>query len=79
MIGGERMSYTRITVPLSREELNALRDAADREYRHPRDQARYLVRQALGLAEKPPAAEKHNGAAQAVTGNCGAAVLTVQG
>lgn len=69
------MSYTRITVPLSREELNALRDAADREYRHPRDQARYLVRQALGLTSE----EKHNGAAQAVTGNCGAAVMTVQG
>jgi len=62
VIGGERMSYTRITVPLSREELNALRDAADREYRHPRDQARYLVRQALGLADKPPNVEKYSSA-----------------
>ena len=53
------MSYTRIVVPLSREELNALRDAADREYRHPRDQARYLVRQALGLTDSEG---KYNGA-----------------
>ena len=70
------MSCTRITVPLSREELNALRDAADREYRHPRDQARYLVRQALGLAE--PNGEKHNGAVTALGSDTGAAVLTLQ-
>jgi hypothetical protein len=72
------MSYTRITVPLSREELNALRDAADREYRHPRDQARYLVRQALGLADKPPDAGKHNGAGTALGSSTGAAVTTLQ-
>lgn len=71
--------YRRITVPLGRDEWQRLTTAADQEYRHPRDQARFILRQALGLAEKPPAAEKHNGAAQAVTGNCGAAVLTVQG
>lgn len=65
--------YRRITVPLGRDEWQRLTTAADQEYRHPRDQARFILRQALGLAEKPPAAEKHNGAAQAVTGNCGAA------
>lgn len=72
------MSYTRIVVPLSREELNALRDAADREYRHPRDQARYLVRQALGLTEKLPNGEKHNGAAHVCETGSGAAVTTIQ-
>jgi hypothetical protein len=58
--------------------LNALRDAADREYRHPRDQARYLVRQALGLADKPPNAEKHNGAALGSLAGSGAVMTTVQ-
>jgi len=71
--------YNRIMVPFDRDEWVRLRQTAEAEMRNPRDQARYLVRQALGLAEKPPATEKHNGAAQAVTGNCGAAVLTVQG
>ena len=41
--------YTRITVPLSQAEFVALRDKAEREYRHPRDHARYLLREALGL------------------------------
>ena len=72
------MNYSRITVSLSREELNALRAAADRDFRHPRDQARYLVRQALGLAESPPSEEKHNGAAQVAQLGSGAAVVTVQ-
>lgn len=72
------MSYSRITVPLSREELNALREAADRDYRHPRDQARYLVRQALGLTDKPPSEGKHNGAGTALGSSTGAAVVTVQ-
>lgn len=78
MIGGERMSYSRITVPLSREELNALREAADRDFRHPRDQARYLVRQALGLVDKPPSAQKTHGAARVAELGSGAGV-NVQG
>jgi hypothetical protein len=41
--------YTRITVPLSKDEFAALRDTAGNEYRHPRDHARYLLREALGL------------------------------
>ncbi len=41
--------YTRITVPLSKDEFVALRDTAGSEYRHPRDHARYLLRAALGL------------------------------
>ena len=73
------MSYRTMTIVLSDDEENALRKSAEVDLRRPRDQARYLVRQALGLAEKPPSGGKHNGAAQAVTGNSGAAVMTVQG
>ncbi len=36
--------YTRITVPLSKEEFEALRDSAQLDYRHPRDHARFLLR-----------------------------------
>lgn len=36
-----------INIPLSADEVTALVSAAQREYRHPRDQARYILRQAL--------------------------------
>jgi len=39
--------FTRISVPLSRDEYAALFLAADQEYRHPRDQARAILRAAL--------------------------------
>jgi hypothetical protein len=39
--------YVRIAVPLSQEEFLALRQCAEYEYRHPREQARYLLRAAL--------------------------------
>lgn len=53
--------YTRITVPLSRDEFVALRDTAGSEYRHPRDHARYLLRQALGLtSEDDQPQQMHN-------------------
>ena len=39
--------YTRITVPLSKEEFEALQDSAQQDYRHPREQARYLLRSLL--------------------------------
>lgn len=71
--------YRSINIRLEQRELDALVRVAQNELRQPRDQARYILLKSLGLAEKPPTAEKHNGAAQAVTGNCGAAVLTVQG
>lgn len=45
--------YTRITVPLSKEEFEALRTAAQTDYRHPREQARYLLRIIL-LGEQEP-------------------------
>lgn len=43
----ETNQYTRITVPLSKQEWEALRDASQQEYRHPREQARYLLRRVL--------------------------------
>lgn len=39
--------YTRITVPLSLEEFEALRESAQQDYRHPREQARFLLRHLL--------------------------------
>ncbi len=39
--------YTRITVPLSRAEFEALRDSAQQEYRHPHEQARFILHGAL--------------------------------
>jgi hypothetical protein len=39
----------RITIPLSPDEVAALRKRAAQELRDPRDQARYMVRAALGL------------------------------
>lgn len=72
-------STSRITVSLSRAELEALISNAQRDYRHPRDQARYLLRRAL-LGEQPPdppaiVPPMTNGAAQ-VSQTRGAALLT---
>jgi hypothetical protein len=39
--------YTRITVPLGEDEHYALLKAAMSNYRHPRDQARMILRQVL--------------------------------
>ena len=79
MKGGSEMDrpYNRIMVPFDRDEWVRLRQTAESEMRNPRDQARYLVRQALGLADKPPNGEKHSGAGvrQDITG---AAVTTFQ-
>lgn len=73
-------STSRITVSLSRAELEALIRNAQRDYRHPRDQARYLLRRAL-MGEQPPdpppapVAPMTNGAA--VSQANGAALATV--
>lgn len=40
---------TGLNVPMSIEELEQLRTIANNNLRHPREQARYLLRQALGL------------------------------
>lgn len=57
--------FTRITVPLGKDEFFALRENADREYRHPREQARYLLRLALGLADP----NKHESAGTTLAGD----------
>lgn len=69
-----------INVPLERSELEALIATARLELRHPRDQARYLLRRAL-MGEQPPdtppapIAPMTNGAA--VSQANGAALATV--
>ena len=40
---------TRISVPMSIEERDALRASARQDLRNPQDQARWLLRKALGL------------------------------
>ena len=46
---------TRITVPLSVDEFDALTQSARSDYRHPRDQARHILRQVLmGSSTGPP-------------------------
>ncbi len=72
------MSYRTMTIVLSDDEVNALRRSAEVDLRRPRDQARYLVRQALGLVDKPPNEGKHNGAGTALGSSTGAAVTTLQ-
>lgn len=71
------MSYRTMTIVLSDDEVNALRKSAEVDLRRPRDQARYLVRQALGLADKPPNEAKYSGAGVR-SDITGAAVTTLQ-
>ncbi len=56
---------TRVAIPLSKDEFLALQERASQEYRHPRDQARYLLRAALGL-DSP---KMHNGTVSSGLGN----------
>jgi plasmid stability protein len=65
---------TRITVPLSKEEFFALRNSAANQYRHPRDQARHILRMAL-LGEQKSATNENTGAAAAKHTHAG--ILTV--
>ncbi len=39
--------YVKIYLPLSRAEFKALQDRARQDYRHPREQARFILRGAL--------------------------------
>lgn len=48
--------YRRIYVPLSKEEFIALQEKAQCSYRHPRDQARYILRSVL-LGDAEPAGD----------------------
>lgn len=43
------MSYNRITIALSKEEIEVLRQSASRECRRPREHARYILLSSLGL------------------------------
>jgi hypothetical protein len=46
------MQLARLTIVLKQEEMEALRSDATRSFRNPKQQARYLLRQALGLSEQ---------------------------
>lgn len=63
--------FRRITVALGRDEWERLRIAANEQYRHPRDQARYILRTVLIDGQQE---EKHSGTAPNLTGTNGAAV-----
>lgn len=54
MDDNERPFKMTIRLALTREEWATLVDIALREARHPRQQAAYIVMQALRHAEKPP-------------------------
>ena len=62
--------YRSINIRLDQSELDALVAAAESELRNPRDQARLILRNALGL-DSP---KKHEGAANGL-GNHGANVM----
>lgn len=47
------MMYERLTVNISKAEMDALRAIAQRELRRPRDQARLMLREALESAVGP--------------------------
>ena len=66
------MSNKRLVLTLTDSEMEALRAAAQREYRPTKDHARLLLR--LGLTN----GEKHNGAAHVCETGSGAAVTTIQ-
>jgi hypothetical protein len=54
-------AMTRIYVPMTSDEWLELVRVSQDECRHPREQARYLLRQALGLTcEDSPSQQKHN-------------------
>ena len=57
------MNYKLITIPLSDDEQRVLRIAANQECRRPRDHARYILLNALGIPTtntRTPVLEKHN-------------------
>ena len=67
----------RVTVPLSKQEFVALSLAAQGDYRNPRDQARYMLRAALGLHDDPVEyQEMHNGGASLSQGTRAAVAAT---
>lgn len=71
------MTVTRISIPVSQEEVEALITLAQRELRHPRDQARLMLRMGLGLSVggEPPNSSKtkNDGAVDLLADDNGAA------
>ena len=55
------MDYKRITIPLSSQEQERLRETARKNYRNPRQQARLILLQALGMADTPDPPRKNEG------------------
>ena len=51
---------TKIYVPITDEEFVMLSQKAFRNCRHPREQARHFIRQALGLVDDGPSLETNN-------------------
>jgi len=49
------MNYTKLSIPLSEQEQRALKMAASKACRRPRDHVRFIVLSALGVVE--PSAE----------------------
>ena len=68
--------YRRIYIPLSREEFIALSESARCDYRHPRDQARFIIRAALGGDSPPNAKQKKTTSAKLETANAGGVSIT---
>lgn len=71
------MNELRITVPLSRDEFIALRELASVQLRNPREQARYLLRDALGLAGETAKPTKNNRTAEPLAGQRSAVVTPI--
>ena len=69
-------SYERLTVVLNESEMQQLRQAARADLRRPSDQARYLLRLALGLAAATNEPNKHNCAVSPFQSGDGAIVAT---
>lgn len=56
------MSYERLTIVVSKSEMEALRSISQKEMRRPRDQARLLLRTALEAAIDQTRARNESGA-----------------
>lgn len=54
------MDTIRISFPLTTPQAKTLIDLAEREFRHPREQARYLLLKALGLLSEDSAQTELN-------------------
>jgi hypothetical protein len=65
------MSYKRLTLTFTPDEMSALREVARREYRNPRDQAKYLLLVALGQADRTDGDTKGKTAGRSLATNPG--------